>query len=148
MRLGDDEAGRRLAGHDHGVLSTVHPVRGADAVPVVYAVDDGFVGIPIDRVKPKAPGRLRREDNLSADPRATLLVEHWERDDWSRLWWVRGELTWTAASDPRRDDRLAGRLADRFVQYSDRPFERLLVFRIDAVTGWAAASSDGNGGSG
>jgi hypothetical protein len=138
MRLGHDEAGRRLAEHDHGVLSTVHPVRGADAVPVVYAVDDGFVGIPIDQVKPKAPGRLRREENLSSDPRATLLVEHWDRDDWSRLWWVRGDLTWMGDEDPVRDDRIAACLAGRFAQYADRPFDRLLVFRLGAVTGWAA----------
>ena len=70
-------------------------------MPVAYAVDDdGYVGVPIDRVKPKASLRLQRERNLEADPRATLLVEHWDRSDWSRLW-VRAELRWqgdTAAS--------------------------------------------------
>ena len=93
MRLAEDEARARLAAHDHGVLCTVHAERGVDAVPVVYAVDDdGFVGVPVDRVKPKASSRLQRERNLEADPRATLLVDHWDRDDWSRLWWVRAEL--------------------------------------------------------
>ena len=95
MRLAEDEARARLAAHDHGILCTVHAERGVDAVPVVYVVDDdGYVGVPVDRVKPKASSRLQRERNLETDPRGTLLVEHWDRDDWSRLWWVRAELRW------------------------------------------------------
>ena len=85
----------------------MHAERGVDAVPVAYAVDDdGYVGVPIDRVKPKASLRLQRERNLEADPRATLLVEHWDRSDWSRLWWVRAELRW-------QGDTATGRAAAR-----------------------------------
>jgi PPOX class probable F420-dependent enzyme len=140
MRLGADEARARLAAHDHGVLSTVHAERGVDAVPVVYAVDDdGYVGVPVDRVKPKASSRLQRERNLEADPRATLLVEHWERDDWSQLWWVRAELRFQDdATD--REAALAARLAERYAQYRDQPFERVLVLRVVGVTGWAAGA--------
>ena len=92
MRLADDDALVRLAAHDHGILCTLNAERGVDAVPVAFVVDDGHVGVPIDLVKPKTSLRLQRERNLEADPRATLLVEHWDRDDWSRLWWVRAEL--------------------------------------------------------
>ncbi len=74
MRLADSDARARLAAHDHGILCTVHAERGVDAVPVVYVVDDdGYVGVPVDLVKPKASLRLQRERNLEADPRATLL---------------------------------------------------------------------------
>jgi PPOX class probable F420-dependent enzyme len=138
MRLGADEAHARLAAHDHGVLSTVHAERGVDAVPVVYAVDDdGYMGVPVDRVKPKTSSRLQRERNLEADPRATLLAEHWDPDDWSQLWWVRAELRFQGDA-PGRGDALAARLADRYPQYRDQPFERVLVLRIVGVTGWAA----------
>ena len=137
MRLAEDDARARLATHDHGVLCTVHATRGVDAVPVVYVVDDdGYVGVPIDRVKPKASSRLQRERNLESDPRATLLVEHWDRDDWSQLWWVRAELRrQSVAAD--RTAALADRLAARFTQYRDHPFERVLALRIVGVTGWA-----------
>jgi len=135
MKLGEDEARTRLAAHDHGVLCTVHADRGADAVPVVYAVEDGYVGVPIDRVKPKASARLQRERNLEADPRATLLIDHWDRDDWSRLWWVRAELRLEEGPEAA----LAARLAERYPQYRDQPFTRVLVLRIVGVTGWAAA---------
>src|SRR5580765_805711 len=118
MRLAGDEARARLEAHDHGVLSTVHAERGVDAVPVVYAVDDdGYVGVPVDRVKPKASSRLQRERNLETDPRATLLVEHWDRDDWSQLWWVRAELRWSGDPDDGRGTALANLLAERYPQY-------------------------------
>ena len=140
MRIGDHEARARLQAHDHAILCTVHAERGVDAVPVAYAVDDdGFVGVPVDQVKPKASLRLQRERNLEADPRATLLVEHWDRGDWSRLWWVRAELRWQGGTTAGRAAALADRLARRYPQYQDQPFARVLVLRIVRVTGWAAA---------
>lgn len=138
MRLGDEDARARLLANDHGVLCTLHPERGADAVPVVYALGGEFVGVPVDRVKPKSSSRLQREHNLAADPRATLLVEHWDREDWAKLWWVRVELRFEADPDAARSADLADRLAQRYDQYRDRPFERMLVFRIVGLSGWAA----------
>ena len=141
MRLADHEALARLTAHDHGILCTVHAHRGVDAVPVAYVVEEGYVGVPIDRVKPKTSLRLQRERNLEADPRATLLVEHWDRSDWSRLWWVRAELRWQGDAAAARVAALASRLAGRYPQYRDQPFARVLVLRIVGVTGWAAGDS-------
>jgi hypothetical protein len=139
MKLDPEEARARLAAHVHGVLATLHPRRGPDPQPVMYAVsDDGHVGVPIDRVKPKASSRLRREDNLEADPRGTLLVEHWDAVDWSRLWWVRAELEHVPDPPTSLTDDLAARLARTVPQYADQPFHRVLVCRIVAVTGWSA----------
>ena len=140
MRLAPDEARARLVAHDHGILCTVHAERGVDAVPVAYALDDdGYLGVPVDRVKPKVSSRLQRERNLETDPRGTLLVEHWDRDDWSQLWWVRAELRWQADAGEGRAEALAARLAERYAQYRDEPFHRVLVLRIVGVTGWSAA---------
>jgi PPOX class probable F420-dependent enzyme len=139
VNLSPQEARSRLAAHDHGILCTVHAARGVDAVPVVFALDDDLVGVPVDEVKPKTSARLQRERNLEADPRATLLVEHWDRDDWSRLWWVRTELRWLPDPAPECVTVLAGRLAARYAQYRDQPFRRVLVLRIVGMTGWAAA---------
>lgn len=140
MRLAENEALIRLAEGDHAILCTVHAERGVDAVPVAYAVDDdGYLGIPVDRVKPKTSLRLQRERNLQADPRATLLVEHWDRDDWSQLWWVRAELRWQGdAADRARS--LAALLAERYPQYRHQPFAQVLVLRIVRVTGWSAGT--------
>ncbi|SHG70077.1 Pyridoxamine 5'-phosphate oxidase [Jatrophihabitans endophyticus] len=142
MRLAAAQARARLAAHAHGVLCTLHPQRGPDPQPVVYAVSsDGHVGVPVDRVKPKTSSRLQREANLAADPRGTLLIEHWELADWSRLWWVRADLRHVPDPPSPLTDELADRLADRFAQYAQKPFHRILVCRVEAVTGWSAAST-------
>jgi hypothetical protein len=140
MRLSAAEARARLGAHSHGVLCTLHPQRGPDPQPVVYAVAGGdYVGVPIDRVKPKSSSRLRREDNLATDPRATLLVEHWDAADWSRLWWVRADLTHLPDPPPSLADDLATALAQAVPQYADKPFHRVLLFGVSGVTGWSAA---------
>lgn len=139
MRLSPDEARARLSAHVHGVLCTVHSERGPDPVPAVYALDDdGFVGVPIDRVKSKSSSRLQRERNIEADPRASLLVEHWDAADWARLWWVRAELRREDVPPRARVGGLAARLARTVPQYADQPFDRVLVLRLVGVTGWAA----------
>ena len=141
MKLPTDEARIRLGAQVHGVLCTLHPERGPDPQPVVYAVsDDGHVGFPIDRVKPKSSSRLQREDNLAADPRGALLIEWWETEDWSRLWWVRARLEHVPAPPPELVGELADRLARTVSQYADKPFHRELVCRIVDVTGWAAST--------
>jgi hypothetical protein len=143
MRLADDEALSRFAAHDHGVLCTIHAERGVDAVPAVYVMDDeGYVGVPVDRVKPKSSFRLQRERNLEADARATLLIERWDRDDWAKLWWVRAELRWQGNDVQGREESLAGELARRYPQYRDRPFAKILVLQIVAVSGWAASPDE------
>lgn len=142
MKLDEDQALARLMAHDHGILCTVHVERGVDAVPVAYAVDDdGYVGVPVDLVKPKSSLRLQRERNLEADPRATLLAEHWDPADWTQLWWVRAELRWQADADPVRVADLAERLAGRYPQYLDQPFARILVLRIVAITAWSGSAT-------
>ena len=140
MRLSKDEAGARLASQVHGVVCTMHPERGPDPQPAVYAVSaDGHVGVPIDTIKPKASSRLRREDNLEADPRGALLVEHWDADDWSRLWWVRADLEHVPDPPQALLDELADKLSRTVPQYADKPFHRVLVCRIADITGWSAS---------
>ncbi len=141
MRLNEDEAWHRLRHHGHGVLSTLHSTRGPDSVPVVYGVDGDHLGIPVDLVKPKSATRLQRERNLEGDPRASLLLDHWDRADWSQLWWVRAQLLWLAEPSTELRESLAEALVDRYSQYQGRPFARILTFRIEAVTGWAASGA-------
>jgi len=140
MKLTPALAREQLLQEFHGVLSTIHPDRGPDAVPVVYAITSyDLVGIPIDKVKPKSSTRLQRERNLTADPRAVLLVQMWDQHDWSKLWWVRADLHWVANPEPEESTTLSGLLAERYEQYRDEPFTDVLVFRIANLTGWSAS---------
>ncbi len=136
MRLDEQDCWDRLAGAAHGVLGTVHPSRGVDLVPVVFVLDGSRVLMPIDTVKPKRSTRLRRLANVAADPRATVLVEHYEQD-WSRLWWVRlhGHAVETAP-----DQGALALLGERHPVYRTAgSVASLLVLTPDAVTGWAAS---------
>ncbi|HUG31033.1 MAG TPA: hypothetical protein VMQ65_11030 [Candidatus Limnocylindria bacterium] len=145
MHFDRTEALRRAAAADHGVLATMQPTRGADLVPACFAIVDDWLAVPVDSVKPKGSTALGRIRNLEGDPRATLLVEHWDPADWSRLWWVRLSL--------RRIDAPAATVADlvaalrgRYLQYRTAPFTEILAFRIEHVGGWSAALPSGDGG--
>ena len=141
MKLSVDEARARLAAHVHGVL--LHRARGARPGSAcrwcTRSTTTASSASRSTRVKPKASSRLQRERNLEADPRAALLVEHWDSEDWTRLWWVRADLRREDDPSPVRVDELAARLARTVPQYADQPFDRVLVLRLVGVTGWAAS---------
>ena len=125
-----------VAGARHGVLATVHEVRGADAVPVVFGLLAGpRVVVPVDAVKPKRRTRLQRVINVERDPRCVLLVDHYD-DDWGRLWWVRVHAT--AVESPVTTDALEV-LRARYPRYGEPgALVTVLVLVPTAVTGWAA----------
>jgi PPOX class probable F420-dependent enzyme len=131
VRLTPDEAWSLLRASDHGVLATVHPERGVDAVPVVFAVHGDRVLLPVDTVKAKSTTRLQRLVNLAADRRCAVLVDHYD-EDWSRLWWVRVHGTATVVDG--RDDALA-----RFPPYREPgAVAATIVVVPGVVTGWRA----------
>ena len=139
VHLDRDEALRRAVAADHGVLATLDRDHGPSLVPACYAIDGDRLAIPIDSVKPKGSTVLGRVRNLERDPRASLLIEHWDAADWSRLWWVRAELQWHREPDAGRTASLAAGLAERYSQYRDQPFARVLVFQVVRMTGWSAS---------
>lgn len=141
MKLDADACRARLDAHVHGVFATLHPERGPDPQPCVYAVtaDGAHLGVPVDSVKPKASTRLQREDNLDADPRGALLVDHWDAEDWTRLWWVRAQTEHLADPPAAIVEELSDKLAGTVPQYADKPFHRVIVCRIVRLTGWAAS---------
>ncbi len=133
------DARSRLERSDHGVLSTLHPTRGIDSVPVCFVVVDDLVAVPVDTVKPKRSTRLARLRNLEADPRATLLAEHWDADDWTALWWVRASLLHVEV-DASRSAELMALLAAKYPQYAAGGIESIIALRITDLTGWSASA--------
>ena len=140
MHLDRGEALRRAAATDHGVLATLERARGADLVPVCFALVGEWLAVPIDSVKPKGSTALGRVRNLERDPRATLLTERWDPDDWSRLWWVRLSLRLRPAPEAIRAE-LEASLRRRYRQYREAPFTDMLTFTIEGVSGWSAATA-------
>jgi PPOX class probable F420-dependent enzyme len=143
------ECWRRVEGARHGVLATVHPDRGVDAVPVVYAVVDRRIVVPVDTIKPKRHLRLGRLANLERDPRCVLLVEHYA-EDWSQLWWVRiHAAAWVPGSVPSSPPGFApwlDALAERYPQYgAPGAVAGVVVLQPATVTGWAARAGPASG---
>ena len=139
MHLDRDEALRRATAADHGVLATQDRVHGASLVPACYAIDGDRLAIPIDSVKPKGSTALGRVRNLERDPRAALLIEHWDPVDWSRLWWV--QVLLVRSEEPaERVAALERGLRERCPQYRDTTFVEILTYRIEKIGGWEAAA--------
>jgi PPOX class probable F420-dependent enzyme len=85
----NDAAAAMFAESPVAMLATA----GADAVPhvvpVVFAVHKDILYTAVD-AKRKSTQRLRRLANIEANPRVSLLVDHYD-DDWTQLWWVRAD---------------------------------------------------------
>jgi PPOX class probable F420-dependent enzyme len=141
MNLTESECRARVAAARHAVLATRHPERGVDAVPVVFAIVDSQLVVPLDTVKAKRHRRLGRLANLEGDPRCVLLVEHYD-EDWSRLWWVRVHARSSPGlSSPGSGgfDASMAALLDRYPAYR-RPgsVDAVLVLAPTAWYGWQA----------
>ncbi|MGB8407123.1 MAG: TIGR03668 family PPOX class F420-dependent oxidoreductase [Mycobacterium sp.] len=71
------------------VLATAAPDGQPHLIPVVFAVSHDVLYTAVD-AKRKSTQHLRRLANIAANPKVSLLVEHYS-DDWNQLWWVRAD---------------------------------------------------------
>ncbi len=110
-------------------------------VPVVFALVRDTVWSAVDG-KPKSTRALRRLDNIRANPRVSLLVDHYD-EDWATLWWVRvdGEGSVEEAGSPYARSAVDA-LMEKYPQYAHGalgppagPFVRVTV---TAWTSWSA----------
>ena len=136
-RLDDDTCWALVGQGLHGVLATVHPDRGVDAVPVVYGLLAGpRIVVPVDAVKPKRRATLQRVVNVERDSRCVLLIDHYD-DDWTSLWWVRVHAS--ARPSPLTADAVS-MLGDRYPQYrAPGALVSMVVLTPTAISGWAAS---------
>lgn len=116
-------------------LATIGPAGLPNLVPVCYALIDGKFVIAIDE-KPKSGRRLARLRNIDADPRVSLLIDHYE-DDWLRLAWLRIEGTAVAIPGASWPEALAA-LRQRYPQYRSMALELnpLIVVAPQRTASW------------
>jgi PPOX class probable F420-dependent enzyme len=125
----------RLAAARVGRLATVRPDGGPHVVVCCFALVGDRVWTAID-AKPKSGARLQRLENVRANPRASLLVDHYE-EDWDALWWVR--VDGAAAVVEERDEDAFAALTAKYSQYAaSPPGGPLIALAIERVTGWSA----------
>jgi PPOX class probable F420-dependent enzyme len=132
------EALARLEASPIAHLATTRPDGGPHLVPVTFAIDTGRIVHMVDH-KPKSTTRLQRLVNIAANPRVSLLVDHYN-DDWARLWWVRVDGPAQVVEDGSEWEAARALLATKYHHYQDRPPQGPAVFvDIEKVTGWVGS---------
>jgi PPOX class probable F420-dependent enzyme len=142
MRLPPGEARQRLVTARVARLATVSAAGQPHLVPVTFAAgsegDGDTVYIAIDH-KPKTTLRLKRLANLAANPRVSLLADHYA-DDWTQLWWARADGSATVLAPGPGTEAPAALLAARYPQYrATPPTGPVIAISVTAWTGWSYA---------
>lgn len=103
-------------------------------VPITFALAGETIIHAVDH-KPKSTRELARLRNIRADPRASVLADHYD-DDWSRLWWVRADGRARIVDDA---PELIELLVARYPQYATRPPEGpVIALDVEKIKGWTA----------
>ena len=110
---------------------------GLRLVPICFAVVDDWIVSAVDH-KPKRTGQLRRLDDMIATGTATVLIDHYDDDDWSQLWWVRvrGRAIVHPSNDPAGAPVIDA-LVEKYAQYRKQPpTGPTYRIAIDEVKSW------------
>ncbi len=137
------EARERLAAARVARLATVGASGHPHIVPVCFALHGDTIYSAVDH-KPKRTERLRRLENVRANPAAAVLADHYEDGDWRALWWVRADASariLDAPADAAEAEQARALLGERYAQYRRRP-PAGAVLALD-VRRWAGWRGDG-----
>ncbi|HXC52907.1 MAG TPA: TIGR03668 family PPOX class F420-dependent oxidoreductase [Candidatus Limnocylindrales bacterium] len=140
---GDTDALQRLAGARVGHLATASSDGRPHVVPLCFAVVSGAAYSVIDEKPKRTRTNLRRLRNIEANPRATLLVDHYE-EEWKALWFVMAECDAHVVTDEREFLAALEALRSKYPQYrrmtlafATHPMIRL---RIDRLVSWQGSA--------
>src|SRR6202035_1751947 len=76
LKLTAGEARRRFGTAAVARLATIGPAGRPHLVPITFALDGDHIYTVVD-AKPKTTANLRRLRNIAADPRVTVLADHY-----------------------------------------------------------------------
>jgi PPOX class probable F420-dependent enzyme len=143
-RVEPDEALARLRAARVGRLATVTPGGRPHVVPFVFALIEDGAGVhvvwAVDR-KPKRTDRIRRLENLEANPFAEVVVDGYD-EEWSRLWWVRASGRARIVTEGDERERALVALAEKYDRYrAEPPDGPVVVIDVDRISSWSG--SDG-----
>ena len=122
-------------------LATLDDTGYPHLVPVCYATDGRAYYSAID-AKPKRtpPERLRRVQNIRANPRVALLIDHYE-EDWQKLRYVMVQGRAELLHEGPEQEAARHLLTAKYPQYARMPLaETGLVIKItpERVIAWSA----------
>jgi PPOX class probable F420-dependent enzyme len=134
-----EQARRRVAQAEVARLATADASGRPHIVPMVFALAGDTIYSAVD-AKPKRSTSLRRLANIAANPRAAVLVDHYD-SDWNALWWVRADGSGRVLQAGESEARDAiERLVARYPQYRARPpHGPVLAIDVARWSSWSAA---------
>jgi PPOX class probable F420-dependent enzyme len=120
-------------------LASVDAAGRPHLVPIVFAVDGETIYNAVDH-KPKRTTGLRRLANVAANPAVTLLVDHYDDEDWAALWWVRADGIGRVLQPDQAEAREAvALLSAKYRQYREQPPDGpVLAFTVERWSGWTS----------
>jgi PPOX class probable F420-dependent enzyme len=117
-------------------LATADAAGRPHLVPIAFAIAGDTIYSATD-AKPKRTRALRRLANVRENPAVSLLVDHWDDEDWAALWWARadgrGRILGTDDPEARRAIDL---LSERYPQQRDAG--EVLAVDVERWSGWTA----------
>ena len=131
---------RFLAGARVARLATADTEGKPHVIPVCFACGNECIYIVLDQ-KPKSvePTRLRRVRNILSNPRASLVVDHWD-EDWQSLRYVlatcRAELL---NGDESEATQAVALLREKYPQYREMELDGNPVIKLtpERYTAWS-----------
>jgi PPOX class probable F420-dependent enzyme len=134
-----EEARERFAVARVASLATADASGRPHLVPIAFAVAGERIYSAVD-AKPKRTTALRRLANVRENPQVAVLVDHWDDDDWDRLWWARadGRGRVLDAGDAEAVGAVA-LLRERYPLIE--PTGDVLAVDVERWSGWEAAPS-------
>ncbi len=124
-------------------LATCGADRAPHAVPICFALRGDCLYSVVDEKPKRTRSELKRLRNLRENPRAAVLIDHYE-EDWRRLAYAllrgrAGEL-----ADPSEYDAALAALRAKYPQYVSMRIEHgrnpLLRLEIETVVYWCGGS--------
>jgi len=89
--------------------------------------------------KPKRTTELQRLANIAAEPRVSVLADHYE-EEWSELWWVRADGRAEVLREGAEREHALDLLGDRYAAYRERrPSAAVIRVDVDRWTAWPEA---------
>lgn len=132
MRHEQEWVRERFASARVARLATVAADGTPRVVPIVFAVAGGVLITAVDH-KPKSTTRLRRLDDIAANPRVSALVDEYV-DDWDQLWWARADGVATVHESYDLEPLVA-----KYADYREQsPQGPVIAVEVTRWSGWSA----------
>jgi len=122
-------------------MATVSPDGAPHVVPIVFVAEGDTLCSVVD-AKPKTSPRLKRLANIAANPRVTLLVDHYD-EDWDELWWVRADGEARVVEEGPERRQAIELLRAKYPQYErwSEPIGAAVVIRVLRWRWWSLTGS-------